>query len=466
MSQQLVTAPPPSVELRNFRIFGLHGKHDVSLSFAGRTTIFIADNGAGKTTSLYFLQAVLSGQFSKLTRFVYNRIEISFSDGIEFKITPHDYGFSREAAAIRSIISNTDLSPKDISFLASQARRVPYEVLREKSMLVSASRQIRVPPKILYEKILRLNYSKEHEADLISQVENSPIIAIKEYLSRHFAVDVIYLPTYRRVEQAIERIFQTEGVREDLKGSDIHFGMKDVAAKIDAATNQIREHFLRSYGQISGQMLGQLAESKAISVEMQNRLADRKRVELVLRRVGQNVSEHQRSVIMEQFDSGLLLDNRHLAFFLSRLIEAYEEVKGVDDDLQSYAKVCNGYLINKEMKYDSLNGTLKLYESVTEDEIKLEHLSSGEKQILGAMADIYLGNGRRLAVVFDEPELSLSVEWQKKILVDMVASERCAMLVAATHSPFLFDNDLDSCARPLKVLFNPNRSAEGSDDHS
>ena len=71
------------------------------------------------------------------------------------------------------------------------------------------------------------------------------------------------------------------------------------------------------------------------------------------------------------------------------------------------------------------------------------------------MADLYLGKQRHLAVIFDEPELSLSVEWQKKLLLDISASEKCAFLVAATHSPFVFENSLDQFARPLRVLYNP-----------
>jgi len=446
--------------LSKFQIFGLHGKQDITLEFAGRTTIFIADNGSGKTTSLYFLQSILSGRLSNLHRFFYKKFILQFSDGSLFSVTPKDYEFSREAGMLRSIISKTDLNFNDILDLASKTREFSYEILRERSILPSVSRQMRVPSRRLYDLLLRIDHNKEDKYYLSQQTEISPVLALKEYISKNLDLKVVYLPTYRRVEQAIERVFQHEGMFENLKSSEIHFGMKDVAIKIDDATNQIKQHFLRSYGQISGQMLGQLAESKAISARMKLNLSDRNRVELVIRRVGNNVSENQRRVIMELFDSGRLLSNRHLAFFLSSLIESYEEVKNVDDSLQSYANVCNHYLTNKEMKYDTLNGALKIFESVTGDEIELDHLSSGEKQILGSMSELYLGADRNVAIIFDEPELSLSVEWQRQILIDMVASKRCSMLIAATHSPFLFENELDSFARPLRVHFNPNLDRE------
>ncbi|RYE52160.1 MAG: N-acetylmuramic acid 6-phosphate etherase [Sphingobacteriales bacterium] len=51
----------------------------------------------------------------------------------------------------------------------------------------------------------------------------------------------------------------------------------------------------------------------------------------------------------------------------------------------------------------------------------------------------------------DEPELSLSLDWQKKILVDVVNSPSCVQLIAITHSPFVFDNELEPYATSLQL---------------
>ena len=52
-------------------------------------------------------------------------------------------------------------------------------------------------------------------------------------------------------------------------------------------------------------------------------------------------------------------------------------------------------------------------------------------------------------VLIDEPELSLSLEWQRHILVDVVNARQCRQIVAITHSPFVFDNSLEPFARSL-----------------
>lgn len=133
--------------------------------------------------------------------------------------------------------------------------------------------------------------------------------------------------------------------------------------------------------------------------------------------------------------------------------EAYEAVRELDESMQAFANVCNGYLINKEFRCNSVNATIQLYNKVTDTVLDLEGLSSGEKQLLGMMAELYLSQREQFAVIIDEPELSLSVEWQRQILPDIIRSGRCEFLVAATHSPFIFDNQLDTYARSLGVEY-------------
>src|SRR5208337_1482539 len=55
---------------------------------------------------------------------------------------------------------------------------------------------------------------------------------------------------------------------------------------------------------------------------------------------------------------------------------------------------------------------------------------------------LYLSGRDRFFVLIDEPELSLSVPWQRRFLLDIRKASFCAGLVAATHLPFIYDNEL------------------------
>ncbi|MCS5980254.1 ATP-binding protein [Klebsiella pneumoniae subsp. pneumoniae] len=54
--------------------------------------------------------------------------------------------------------------------------------------------------------------------------------------------------------------------------------------------------------------------------------------------------------------------------------------------------------------------------------------------------------------MIDEPELSLSLEWQEHVLVDIVNSPSVTQILAITHSPFVFNNELKSQVKSLKVI--------------
>jgi hypothetical protein len=82
--------------------------------------------------------------------------------------------------------------------------------------------------------------------------------------------------------------------------------------------------------------------------------------------------------------------------------------------------------------------------------LELRQLSSGEKQIVSLFTHVYLGRVSELTVLIDEPELSLSVPWQKRLLPDIRASQRCRFLAAVTHSPFIYDNELRGNALDLQ----------------
>jgi len=95
------------------------------------------------------------------------------------------------------------------------------------------------------------------------------------------------------------------------------------------------------------------------------------------------------------------------------------------------------------MDYDenSINVSVNLIQNdiICEDEIPLEDLSSGEKQIVSLFSKLFLEE-KEYFILFDEPELSLSVEWQKMLIKDVLKAPSCHMLLCMTHSPFIFDN--------------------------
>jgi predicted ATP-binding protein involved in virulence len=70
---------------------------------------------------------------------------------------------------------------------------------------------------------------------------------------------------------------------------------------------------------------------------------------------------------------------------------------------------------------------------VGKDRLPLATLSSGEKQILRILVEAI--GARDSAVIIDEPELSMHVDWQRQIVSAMLVVNPHCQLILATHSP-------------------------------
>lgn len=65
-------------------------------------------------------------------------------------------------------------------------------------------------------------------------------------------------------------------------------------------------------------------------------------------------------------------------------------------------------------------------------------LSSGEKQIMLIMLRVFLLDGKESHVLLDEPENSLDISWQYKLIDTLVKFNPKAQFFITTHSPSIF----------------------------
>lgn len=116
--------------------------------------------------------------------------------------------------------------------------------------------------------------------------------------------------------------------------------------------------------------------------------------------------------------------------------------------------LCNQYIKNgKELHYSEIEGNILV--RIKDNDLNLEVLSSGEKQLVSIFAYLYLKDEKFL-VIFDEPELSFSLFWQKKILIDISSISSCTGFIAVTHSPYIVDNEYKKYLYSLEQLRRKN----------
>lgn len=84
--------------------------------------------------------------------------------------------------------------------------------------------------------------------------------------------------------------------------------------------------------------------------------------------------------------------------------------------------------------------------------IDLKVLSSGEKQMLTILLAVYLENGEPYVLFMDEPEVSLHVEWQKKLIGIIRKMNPNVQIILSTHSPaMIMDGWMDKVTEVSEI---------------
>jgi ABC-type lipoprotein export system ATPase subunit len=290
-----------------------------------------------------------------------------------------------------------------------------------------------------------------------ADISSSALLDKKKKIDELIPFDVFYLPTYRRVEEDLQRLGY-EGEFTDSQEQLIHFGMRDVSRRFKKITSDIIESAVTWYSKISGRMLDELMTGMTANLVKLEKITNPDTLGIVLDRLGQNISSQRKADILTLVQSEDIHKDKYnvLAYFLSNLIEIYDQQRDKDNRIKEFVGVTNKYLVGKEIRYDESNVTITVVNTRSETEVLLEKLSSGEKQLISILSKLYLESSRQNLIIFDEPELSLSIEWQKTLLPDILASGQCKLLLAATHSPYIFDNELDCFAEALNMRYREN----------
>ncbi|NMH61269.1 AAA family ATPase [Alteromonas sp. MYP5] len=424
--------------IKNFTIKKLYGERDVSIDFSENIKVLVAENGYGKTTVLNALFGILSGDIHKLRDIEFDKICVEFSDDEKFEIKSSEFSISYDSFTKNGIydyLKRKVGEPKTLRLIEHYLTS-PNKVFLRSSILNSVSKRAEMPGRHIHSMLSDMsNVEGEGFKDLVEGKEKLKRIREK------FGLNIVYLPTYRRVEQDFEELSANESVDISNEHS-INFGMKDVSQRFEEITEEIKSSSVQWFSKVNGEMLSQLVEGFKVDDETKNNI-DAEALKIVLDRIGNNIQQSYKKEIIRLVDSGEIFSGHDpLVYFISNLVKVYGEQKSNDKAIQEFSEVCNRYLVDKKIDYNESDVTIDIVRRKNGKSVDIENLSSGEKQIISLFARLYLKREDNLAIFFDEPELSLSIEWQKTLLPDILNSGKCSFLFTTTHSPFIFENEL------------------------
>jgi len=446
-------------------ILNLWNERNYRIELVDESLIIVGENGSGKTTVLRIIYNVLSRNWLQLFEEDFERIELSAGDE-SISINSDD------AQGLEDCFVNIHQDFQD-----SKQFNVITDLLRYCGELTTPERvleacQVYHFPEAYVSYINRIVDSK------LKKVPDK-IQKVSEWIKNHNVYPIIYLPTYRRSERyQQERDYLDSRIRRhrgyDTLISDIEVakeGMKDVDETIKAKIAEIRNEYARSSSELNAKCFKGILTREYGSVKTPEEIINSEQmqkeyyenldsVSTIFSSISgtefyiENTKQIEEQLLQLLAKGGPYDDyDRIVVYFYQMLIERYEHMKVIEEPLEAFFYACNKYLTNKKIQYSPNDFR---YEIVLEQgdkkekrTIDLNHLSSGEKQLVSLFCYIYLSNPDKCMVIIDEPELSLSVEWQQSILEDIRKSGKCGSLIAATQSPFVYNNSLRPIAKSL-----------------
>ena len=440
--------------LKYFKINGLFGRYNVDLPFDKAVNIYIGENGLGKTTILNCLYFVLSKNFTQLASLDFQSIEIAFSkNGKSYSITKADVVSYNRNRTDRFSIYDDEM----VDFLLKESN-ISSDILwdLDEDTFSSLSRKISIEQGIpshivkkqLYHYLItQQDYKKRHVKGNSEKVR-----ALARAISEAIQENVIYLPTYRRIENDFSNLKFGNGNTDNTELL-IRFGMSDVQKSIESILDRIRSLAVQGYNELTGFLLEQYTKENIFEFRRPDDIS-LNIVKIVMDRIGPQINKRTKNNIIELIETKKIYDSQHvyLLNLLQKLISNYDLQKQYDDRINSFVSTCNKYLNDKQFIYNPSELTLDiLLNNRSKSPVKLTQLSSGEKQIVSLFSKLYLESEDKNIVIIDEPELSLSINWQQMLLPDIMRSQNCSFLLTVTHSPFIFENEFDMDAKEIRT---------------
>lgn len=403
--------------IESIRITKLWGYRDIDITFNSDVNILIGPNGSGKTTVLNLLHSILSANLPSLSKVKFDQAAIKLR------------GFTGKS--VRTI--KVEVVDRLLKF--SVARKEHEINLDEMEDLFSRRSRHH---ELFYdrENISRRMLPKRFFDEL---THLAPLVWLP--ISRH-------LPVEENEEERYTRWGSVESV--DLRLRELLDRISDYHSRLNALLSERYRKFEsrvlsemlygEDYAQLElfpptsatpaekKQLLGAFQAAGLLNEDMEIRIHEHfAAAEEALKRI-----EKQQKVL-DVNDALVLLLARRTNAMVGYARKLDEDRANFFEPLRRYENAVNSFLNEKSVLVDD-EGKL-IIESDFPSPLNPYLLSSGEKQILILLTQALLKIHQPVVYVADEPELSLHVIWQEKLLESLVSLSEQIQLIVATHSP-------------------------------
>lgn len=157
--------------------------------------------------------------------------------------------------------------------------------------------------------------------------------------------------------------------------------------------------------------------------------------------VPSNAKKNTNSPLYETLSKVVYQNNERKSFFDYRMraLNYKDQAPRVERSIEELFYIINDFFAEtkKKIEFDLDNNKL-VFRTKDGDLLSLDKLSAGEKQLMLILLTVFLMDEEQYVLLMDEPELSLHIEWQSKLIKALRKLNKNCQLIITTHSPSIF----------------------------
>ncbi len=418
-------------KIEHIEIKNLWGIKDLEINFNSDINIFIGRNGSGKTTLIRSIKSVLTCDLIDLLDLNFSEIRIKLKEG-------------RKRKTIKVIKDAEDGSLK-------------YKISKE---------SFYIPPIPLYE-------LKDSRYETRRIYRKHPRFYSMQNISEHIQVqlqklvDIKWVSVSREIRDIgpIEDISGRKGISIDHIVDELLGELRDYLLSIQSKIGEKYKEFEKS---VVTSMLFDKEFDSNLTIEIpkdKDALSD-KRIKLINafkelkiydadleRKIENHFKKYLEAMkrwqeIKSNPESKRRYDITDFTVLplMARTEKMVEKASEIDEykkrlmsGIDTYLALLNQFMGDKTIKLNpDGEPTIRLKKS--RENINIRNLSSGEKQLLILFTEAVIQGKTKSIYIADEPELSLHIEWQEKLLESIFRLSPNSQIIVATHSPDIISN--------------------------
>lgn len=403
---------------------GLWGKLNFDLSFNKDVTIIIGPNASGKTTLLNLLCYVLTADITQLAGIPFDNLTIylkafkgisertikvkTTETGFTFSISTHSYRIDLERQSVYDRQSTSEMERKYRRRNQQKWVQEMHESINELVPAVWLPVSRRLP---ISEDEEEHYFSRPKKRQLMESVDECLRDLVKELTRYRFRLDAQLSGLHKSFEKRVLEIILFSKEHDKVK----HLSLEPIPTRGE------KDQLLRAF-EAAGLLDSQMRDRIQVHFSMAERSIKR-------------MSKLKKSENVKLDDVLIIPLFRRTKSMILAARQLEEERENLFAPLSRYKSIVDSFL-NEKTIHIMDNGEIRINTMDEHDgQLRPEYLSSGEKQILILLTQALLFEEQPVVYVADEPELSLHVDWQEKLLKSLIDLGGEIQIIVATHSP-------------------------------